>query len=169
MKLEELFENDEIIFLTYLKVITQSFITATLDVLEKIDDECENIKFSNKLYTIFIEVAQNIMHYRCRERGFKAFIAVGENSEFQYIFTENLVKEENKHKIEKLFKEFLHLDKSGIKKLYKEKRKSGEGKHIKGGGIGFLEIAKIAEKIEYSFEHFEDKYIFSLKIFLPKK
>ena len=55
------------------------------------------------------------------------------------------------NKIEPKPLEIQSLDKNGIRKRYRELRKSGANTHEKGGGIGFYEIAKRCNKIEYSF------------------
>lgn len=43
------------------------------------------------------------------------------------------------------------LDETGIKKRYRELRRSGENTHGKGGGIGLYEIAKLVKDIEFNF------------------
>ena len=160
--LETLLEKEEVIFLAYLGLITQPIITAIVDSLEKIEED-ENIKFSQKLYMAFIEMTQNIMHYS--EKGkFKPFVLIGKEGENYYVLGKNLVSAKVKEMLEKNLNEILKLDKQEIRKLYRQKRKSGKDSHNKGAGIGFLEIAKVAKKMEFDFEPFEDKYIFALKV-----
>ena len=57
-----------------------------------------------------------------------------------------------------------------MKKRYRELRKSGKNTHEKGGGIGFYEIAKRCDKIEYEFTSLnEDKFSFEFKAFVNVK
>ena len=103
------------------------------------------------------------MHYS--EKGkFKPFVLIGKENGNYYVLGKNLVSSEVKKKLEKILNEIIKLDKQEIRKLYKERRKSGRDSHSKGAGIGFLEIAKVAKKIEFDFKPFEDKYIFALKV-----
>jgi hypothetical protein len=77
---------------------------------------------------------------------------------------------DDKQKIEPKPIEIQSLDNQGIKKRYRELRRSGENTHGKGGGIGMYEIAKVSNNIEYSFEAInEDKYYFTMKSFVKKK
>ena len=67
MKFEELegiLEQDGIVFLTYGGFLTQPLIAGMTDALEK---EAENnelsMKVAGNIYTIFIELSQNMMNY----------------------------------------------------------------------------------------------------------
>ena len=66
--------------------------------------------------------------------------------------------------------EIKSLDKAGIKKRYRELRKSGQNTHTRGGGIGMYEIAKISDEIDFSFSPTDgDKLIFCMKSVIYKK
>ena len=77
------------------------------------------------------------------------------------------IKENEKLKIilvEPKLIEIKSLDKDGIKQRYKELRRSGANTHGKGGGIGFYEIAKRCDMIEYEFTQInENKFYFHFK------
>jgi len=166
MNIEKLIEEGELVFLAYVGIITQPLITSMIDSLEKLDEMKDCINFSHRLYVVFIEMAQNIMNYMEKE-DYKAFIAIGrdKNSEHYYVLSKNTVTAKAKEKIEKILNEILMIDRTEIKKLYREKRRSGRDAHSKGAGIGFLEIAKISKNIEFEFKPMKNgKYIFSLKV-----
>ena len=56
------------------------------------------------------------------------------------------------------------MDKSEIKKVYKELRRSGKNMHEKGGGIGFYEIAKVTQYLEFEFQQInEERFYFVFK------
>jgi hypothetical protein len=62
------------------------------------------------------------------------------------------------------------FDKDGIKERYKELRRSGKNTHGKGGGIGFYEIAKRCDKLEFDFNEINsDKYYFHVKTTISNK
>ncbi len=167
MNLEELIKKGELIFLSHFGLITQPLIAAMIDALEQVDEEDESFHFPQKLYVIFIEVTQNIMHYSLKD-DYKAFVSIGSTDEYYYLLSQNLVTKKDKDKIEKLLNEISNLNKKEIKELYRERRKSGEKSHSTGGGIGFLEIAKVADKIEFKFEKVEEHYVFTLKVYVKK-
>ena len=80
--LEEILEKDGIIFLTYGGTLTQSLIVAMTEALEKETEEADlSIGLASKIFTIFIELAQNMMHYskKMNKDGFdsKGLIVVG--------------------------------------------------------------------------------------------
>jgi hypothetical protein len=173
--LEEILEKDGIIFLTYGGTLTQSLIVAMTEALEKETEEADlSIGLASKIFTIFIELAQNMMHYskKMNKDGFdsKGLIVVGKNKDGQYyVFGQNIVDDTDREKIEPKIKTILSSSKDEIKKMYRDARKSGKDTHTKGGGIGFYEIAKKSEKIEYSFIDLENgKYYFQFKAIVGK-
>ena len=59
------------------------------------------------------------------------------------------------------------LNQDELKTLYRELRKSGKGKHEKGAGIGFIEIARRSSSIEYEFSKIdENNHYFALKVII---
>lgn len=174
-RLESILDEDGIVFLTYGGFITQSLIVGMTEALE-----CESknvaltMKQSTNIFTIFIELAQNMMNYSKKalkgdsEFNPKGIMIVGRNmQENYYVFSQNIISLSDKEKIEPKLQAIMNTDIDGIKKLYKEARKSGKNSHSKGGGIGFYEIAKRCENIVYEFEEInEDKFYFRFKALL---
>jgi len=173
--LEKTLERDGIIFLTYGGTITQSLIVAMTETLEKETKDAElSLGLASKIFTVFIELAQNMMNYskKMNKEGFdpKGLILVGRNKDgYYYVYAQNIVNEEDKEIIEKRLEKILSLSKEEIKRLYREARKNGNNKHKKGGGIGFYEIARKSEKIEYNFIDLGNgKYTFQFKALIGK-
>lgn len=174
-KLEAILEEDGIVFLTYGGFLTQSLIVGMTEALEKESENSElNMTDSNNIFTIFIELSQNMMNYSKAivesERKFdpKGMIVVGKNAEgYYYILSQNVIDISDKEKIEPKLQEIVKSDKETIKRLYKEARRSGKDTHHKGGGIGFYEIAKRAKNVEYIFSPINDnKFYFKFKVVL---
>jgi hypothetical protein len=165
--LEKILEEDGVIFLTYLGLFTQQLIVAMMDALEKETQNANvSMKVANNIFTIFIEIAQNMMHYSKGNESLvnsRGLVLVGVDKNGYYVYGQNLINKEDKEKIEKKLKYITSLSKEEIKKKYREVRKSGKDTHDKGGGIGFYEIAKRASKLIYNFEEEEDKYLFQIK------
>ncbi|MCU7834989.1 MAG: SiaB family protein kinase [gamma proteobacterium symbiont of Taylorina sp.] len=172
-KLEIILEDDGIIFLSYGGMLSQSLIVGMTDALEKESQINEmSMKVTNNLLTIFIELSQNMMNYSkysaLHKKGFdsKDLIIVGydKNENYYYIFSRNILNVQDKEKIIPWIDQVLPLNKDELKILYRELRKSGKGKHDKGAGIGFVEIARRCDKIEYYFTKIDENiHSFSFK------
>ena len=158
----------------YEGVMTQNVIATCLDNIEtKISD----ISMMGNISTVTIEYCQNIMKYSKNEEiNSRKIVPAGTieiqciDKEYYKIIATNIVSIEDKKRIEPKLEEIALLDKSGIKKRYRELRRSGQNTHEKGGGIGLYEIAKVSYQIEYSFIAInEDKYSFTMKSLVESK
>ena len=94
----------------------------------------------------------------CKDIRPAGFIKITKDKDDKYfVESKNILSIEDKEKIEPKLKEIQSLDEAGIKKSQRKIRRSGENTHSKGGGIGFYEIAKIAQSIEYKFNDINKK------------
>jgi len=124
-QLESLLEEDGIIFLTYGGSLTQSLIVGMTEALERESESSDmGMKVSNNIFTIFIELSQNMMNYSKMvsdsENGFdsKGMIIVGKNSNSQYyIISQNIIDIYDKEKIEQKLQKIKESDLAQIKKL----------------------------------------------------
>lgn len=167
--IQNLVEKDGIIFLTYGGFMSQTLIAAMTEALE---EEAQNnslsMGISNNIFTIFIELSQNMMNYskskheHSDELKSEGLIVVGKQDDKHYfIHSQNIIDKEDKDKIEPKLLDILSLSKDEIKKKYRELRRSGRDSHSKGGGIGLYEIAKRSDKIQYEFKKINNnKYYF---------
>ena len=167
---QKIVEDDGIIFLSYGGYLSQALISGMTEALEKeAEDHGVNMSVSNNIFTVFIELSQNIMNYSrtadSDERKPQGLILVSKDKDFNYyIDSQNVVSTADKEKIEPKLLEIQSMDKAAIKKRYRELRKSGKNTHEQGGGIGFYEIAKKCDDIGYSFTQInEDRYYFHIK------
>jgi PAS domain S-box-containing protein len=168
-------EEINIEIVKYEGVITQNVISA---MVENVEANIDNMSTMGTLATITIEYCQNMMNYsKNEEEGSCLIVPAGSidvnfiDNNYYEIVAVNIISKDDKEKIEPKLIEIQSLDKQGIKKRYRELRKSGQNTHAKGGGIGMYEIAKVSDKIEYKFTPInEDKYYFTMKsiIFIKK-
>lgn len=174
-KLESLFDDDGIVFLTYGGFLTQSLIVGMTEALEKESEDSDlSMKIANNIYTVFIELSQNMMNYsKCikecsHDFDPKGMVVVGKNSsDDYYVLSQNIVDIKDMQRMEPKLKGVIDADKDEIKRLYREARRSGKDTHGKGGGIGFYEIAKRCEQVEYSFTKInESKFYYRFKAIL---
>jgi len=175
---QKMVDNDGIIFLSYGGYLSQALISAMTEALEKeAEENGVSMSISNNIFTIFIELSQNMMNYSKSvnpgsEIGkAQGLILVSKDKEYNYhIHSQNIISQSDKEKIEPKLLEILSLDKDGIKKRYRELRKSGRDTHSKGGGIGFYEIAKKCDAITYDFTEIqEDRLYFHVKTTINTK
>lgn len=171
-KLEEVLEEDGIVFLTYGGLLSQTLIVGMTEALERESEANDiNTRVSNNLFTIFIELSQNMMNYARSQKesdtayDSKGLIVVGleRQKNTYYILSRNIVTVADKNKIAPMLEKIEPMDKEQLKQYYREMRKSGSGKHAKGAGIGFIEIARRCDRLEHSFEPMdEERYFFSI-------
>lgn len=169
--IQKIVKSNGIVFLSYGESISQSLISAMTEALEKEAEEQNiNMGISSNLFTIFVELSQNMMNYskskdeNCTKIVPGGLIIVSKDEDNYYIHSQNVVSAADKEKIEPKIIEVQNLDRDAIRKRYRELRKSGQNTHEKGGGIGFYEIAKRCNGIEYSFEPInKSKELFYIK------
>jgi hypothetical protein len=90
----------------------------------------------------------------------KGLIFVGKKNNHYFVESKNIISTEDKKKIEIRLKEIQNLSHDEIKKLYKEVRRSGRDTHAKGGGLGFLEIAKKISSFEFEFKELSENKLY---------
>jgi len=168
MRILKELEKEDILFLNYGGVFTQTLVVALSDILEKEleDDKLDMTTFS-KLIIIFVEISQNIMKYS--DTSEKGLIAVVNLQDSFKIIGANVITNKQKEIIQSRLEEIKSLNKEELRKKYKEIRKSGRHTHEKGGGIGFYEIAKKSNDIKYEFIEEDGKIWFILKAIVKKK
>jgi len=157
----------------YEGALTQNVIATAMDNIEQID----NMNLVSKISTITIEFCQNMMNYSKDKEAITDQIVPRGYIEIKYypneyyeIIAKNVISAEDKSRIEPRLQEIVLLDRDGIKRRYRELRKSGKHTHKKGGGIGFYEIAKIAHKMEYNFKQINSqRFLFTIKAIVKTK
>ena len=145
--------------------------------IEEIEDKIDNLGLMSNITTNFAEQFQNILNYgKSNDINIISVVSYGyiklqKNSTGTYsIETQNILTLADKQKIEPKLIEIKSLDRNGIRKKYRELRKSGANTHEKGGGIGFYEIAKRCSKVEFDFTQInDDRFEFKFISFVESK
>ncbi len=162
------------IVLEYEGELTQEIISKNMTIIE---DKIEHMGLMGKVATVSVELSQNMMTYSkskypsCHKVVPSGLLEISSNDLVYTIKSTNIIGLLDKEKIEPKLKEIQSLDASGIKKRYKELRKSAENAHDNNAGIGFFEIAKQITSLEFEFIEINDeKFYFSLRVTVePKK
>ena len=170
---KKLIEDGDIVFMTYVGFISQTLLTGMVEALEQ-EKDIGDIprKMSHSIFTVLIEMTQNIMKYSKndfqQENSFKSngLILVGkhDNDNF-YVHSQNIVTEEDSKKIKQRLADIDLLGEVEIKLRYRQLRRNATHSHNHGAGIGFYEIAKCSDEIQYKFKKIsKNKYNFYLTV-----
>ncbi len=176
--LENILEEDGIVFVSYGGFLTQSLIAGMTDALEK---EAQNNELSQtistNIFVVFIELAQNMMNYAKARSDLdeiyesKGLIIVGQenNGQDYYIISRNLVDSADKEALEERLKMIEGRENGELRTLYREQRKVGKEQHNKGAGIGFIEIARRCDSVEHRFiPESDNRYYFTMKTLIKR-
>ncbi len=163
-------QSDGDIILFYKGNVDSDVINHVLDTVEdKMVQVNEQSKLRKKVYNVLVESLQNLYHHVDRvPEDFEdqtaekyGLLVVKKVKDGYKIITGNFVQAENVEKLEEKIKRINRSSHEEIKELYKfilnHQRISAKG----GGGLGLVDIArKTGNKLEYSFNEYNEKYSF---------
>jgi len=121
------------------------------------------------IFSIFIEMTQNIKNYctsktdsvSCDQIAQSSIVTIGKDDQGTYICAGNLIEHTDARPLGERIDALVHLDKDGLKTLYKERLKSSEPKDGFGAGIGLIDMArKATSPIQYSVTEYADNLSF---------
>lgn len=177
--LEDFLNDTGVVFLSYGGTLSQDLISSMTDALEQEAEKNQvSMRASTNIFTIFVELSQNMMNYSkskiANNESFdpKGLVLVGyyKDNDSYYVLSRNVINRADKSKIEPRLREIDTMTRDEIKKKYRELRRSGLDKHDKGAGIGFLEISKRCDSVEYKFKELnENKFQFSFQANISNK
>ncbi len=123
-----------------------------------------------KIFAMFIEQAQNIIHYSA-EKSFNkelncslsnGVIVVGYQDDLYYVLCGNQIDKKNIELLTKKLTTLHNMNKNELKYYYKKQRKSLTT------GLGFIELARKSVKpIDFDFQSIDEQFsFFSLKTYI---
>jgi len=168
--------NSGDVLLAYKGSITSDLISNVLEVVEaKLDDLSEQAKVRKKVYNVLVESLQNLFHHNDElpdklqdsfDPKFGVLVVTRVENSVYKISTGNFINSGKikflKDKIDKINS----LSEEELKDMYKfilnHQKLSAKG----GGGLGLVDIArKTGNKLEYSFDNYNnDYYFFNLEV-----
>ena len=127
-----------------------------------------------KIFSVFVELAQNIMHYSrekevigSREIGI-GMLVFTESRDYYNMISGNAIESKQAGIISGRIDTVNSLSDDALKAYFKQERTKNSSKESKGAGLGFIEIArKSKNKIEYEINKIDDEtsfLILSIKI-----
>ncbi len=172
--------NERGIFFCFSGPLSQDLLVeigGTLKHKMKLEEASSSTIF--KLFSMFVEQTQNIIHYsaeKCqpsREQSEEAellslssgIIVVGYESDHYYVLCGNMVENEIVDTLREKLILLQNMSKEELKRYYKEQRRQGKNGNSQGAGLGFIELARKAVKpIEFDFQNInENNSFFTLK------
>lgn len=127
-----------------------------------------------KFFSLFVEQAQNIVHYSAEkvlssqsgaEELSSGIIVIGYEGEHYYIVCGNQIENNAVDRLQEKLTLIKNMSKEELKSYYKEQRRKEADKESKGAGLGFIELARKATRpIEFEFQPIDEHFsFFSLK------
>lgn len=164
------------VVLAFEGAISQSILVGLAEMIkEKLSVESFQSKISKKIFSIFIELAQNIHHYSIEKVQVaegksvgKGIIIVQENENEYLVSSGNLMKSENSKPILDKCNLINSLKPEELKSFYKQQVKIPRAFDNDGGGIGLIDVArKSNSKLDVQIKNVDEEssfFILSVKI-----
>ena len=165
--------NEDNIILSFKGGITSELLTSILQiVVSKMETLNESSKVRKRVYSILVEVLQNLYHHmdeekiNLQDKYNDAIFILGRKEDFYVIHTGNYLKKDKVHALQKRLEKINSLDKDELKMYYKEVLNNGLMSDKGGGGLGMIDIArKSRHKLDFNFQDMDNTHsFFSLNI-----
>lgn len=137
------------------------------DVRQKLQG---NKKVGKKVFSIFMEVTQNILFYSKEVNHFGnkdkvGTIVVVELKDHIKILSGNLITRNSINSLLKKFEAIQSLDREALRAYKRELRDAPSEEESRGAGIGLVQIALVSDEIEANIKNMSDEFsFFSLAI-----
>ena len=121
---------------------------------------------TNKVFSVFIEMVQNISHYAAvGEEKPDGVVVIGRNDDGYYVHCGNLIGHAEQGRLEENLSRIRGMSRDELKAYYREKRRRGPDESSMGAGLGFIEIARQATDLSFQFRPVNDDTVFfSIKV-----
>ncbi len=175
-ELKEVFRKREF-FLSFSGPISQNLVAEIASTLkQKMELEEASKTTVLRVFSMLVENAQNIMHYSAEklpkdhsgkedELSF-GIIAVGYENGNYFVLGGNMIENGKVDIFREKLTKLQGMNEDELKAYYKEQRRKGPGEGSKGGGLGFIEMARKASRpIEFDFKKVDETFsFFSVKV-----
>ena len=169
MDINQYYKNNlpEDFLISYKGIYSQNLLEDILAASEaKLLSLNEGVKLRRKVYSVLVEILQNIHHHSRVEENYAIIFIFSKEENHYSIVTGNYIAQENVAKLQSHLENINTLDEKALKKLYLDKLYNGQVSKKGGAGLGMLDIARRSgQKLTYSFQKVsEDVSFFSLKV-----
>jgi len=151
---------------------------AVLHLAERnIDSIREDPTIKRKVFNVLVECLQNVVKHGeglenpDPELGTVPVLLIGREDRNYVIASGNAIRSENVLELETRINKINHLDRDGLKGLYKQIMRSNDVSEKGGAGLGLVDMArKSGGKLSYHFNPLNDQLsYFSLKTIIPRQ
>ena len=150
---------------------SQSILEGIGDALrQKMEREDAGAAISQKVFSIFVEQMQNVVHYSAEkidgdvEGGSElryGMVAVGEENGKFFVLSGNFIALEEAGRLSDQLSRLRTMTKEEMKAFFKEQRRREAKEGSKGAGLGFIETArKASEPLEFEITPVDEKRAF---------
>lgn len=169
MDINQYYKNNlpEDFLISYKGIYSQNLLEDILAASEaKLLSMNEGTKLRRKVYSILVEILQNIHHHSRVQENCSIIFILSKQKDYYSIVTGNYIATENVEILQNHLDNINTLDKKELKKLYLDKLYNGKISEKGGAGLGMLDIARRSgEKLIYEFYKTNEKTsFFSLKV-----
>ena len=122
-------------------------------VREQMSEMEDDAEITKRVFGIFVEQAQNVIRYskdRIAEGG-TGTVAISRAEDGFLIEAINPMDHENAAGLQKNLDELKAMDNKELRKAYKQRLREGPPEGSKGAGLGFIEMARKADRFEFDF------------------
>ena len=122
-------------------------------VREQMSEMEDDTEITKRVFGIFVEQAQNVIRYskdRIAEGG-TGTVAISRAEDGFLIEAINPMDHENAEGLQKNLNELKAMDSKELRKAYKQRLREGPPEGSKGAGLGFIEMARKADRFEFDF------------------
>lgn len=158
------------ILISFSGKFSQGIIEELGDAIKKyMEDEERPQNDVFNVFAIFIEQSQNIKNYSKKNENSiyydkisnSGIVNIGKSENEYFIWSRNLIKNSDIAVLTQKLESIKKMDKSELKKYYKEQIKKDVPIDSLGAGVGLIEIARKASKpIEYSINKADEEFSF---------
>ena len=162
LDLKEEFSND-LSILFYHGIFSDLF----SDTIVSLADNNEQKAIKKKISFLVVEVFQNIVrHGEIKDKGTKENVfGMRSKENILEIYSSNIITNNIHDLLEQKLSQINKLNSQELKVMYRSILSSGEFGEKGGAGLGLIEMArKSGNKIQYSFEPYDDSYKFNYQL-----
>jgi len=150
-------------FFCYAGPLSEEVLTSITKVVkDQLADSESAVSIRNKVFSIFVEQAQNIIRYsgsRVDQSGVGS-VSISNTDAGFLLEAINEIETTDEARVCKVLAELKAMDPSQLKAAYRERIKSGPPQGSVGAGLGFIEIARRSSRFDFSFEEHNGAKLF---------
>ena len=144
-------------------------------IKQKLTMDDEDMKTARAVFSIFVEQVQNVIRYSAEKETKDnktelryGVLTVGREEDKVFVTCGNIIKNSDMIRLKENLTKIKGMDKTGLKKLWKDTLRGETPDGSKGAGVGFIDIARRARQgFEFDFSEVDaDVSFFTLKAYI---